>query len=171
MLDVLKTRFETNMQRHEGISWEDVERRLVAAPDALKALLWMEETGGEPDVIGCDGEQILFADCSPETPAGRRSLCYDDAALEARKKNPPIGSAMGQALRHGIMMMTEAQYRSLQSLGVFDQKTSSWLATPKDVRDLGGALFCERRYGKVFVFHNGADSYYGVRGWRGILSV
>ncbi len=171
MTELLKTRFEQNMRRHPNVRWEDVEARLLSAPEAVKSLLWMEETGGEPDVIGCDGEQILFADCSPETPAGRRSLCYDEPALHSRKKNPPSGSAMEQADRHGVSMMTEEQYRYLQTLGSFDCKTSSWIRTPEDIRDLGGALFCERRYGKVFVFHNGADSYYGVRGWRGILCV
>lgn len=171
MTEVLKSRFEKNTQRHKDIHWEDVEARLAASPDAVKALLWMEETGGEPDVIGTDGERVVFADCSKESPEGRRSLCYDDAALKSRKKNPPSGSAVEQSRRYGISMMNEEQYRFLQTLGEFDLKTSSWIETPQDIRDLGGALFCERRYGKVFVFHNGADSYYGVRGWRGILTV
>jgi hypothetical protein len=129
----------------------------------------MEETGGEPDVIGMENGRYLFADCSVESPAGRRSLCYDDAALQARKKNPPAGSAEGQARAAGINHMTESEYRVLQSTGEYDLKTSSWIASPAATRALGGGLFCERRYDTVFVFHNGADSYYGVRGWRGIV--
>ena len=133
----------------------------------------MEGTGGEPDVIGFadDGERLLFCDCAPESPAGRRSLCYDEAALLARKKNPPAGSAERQAKELGVALMTESLYRRLQTLGEFDLKTSSWIATPDAIRSKGGALFCERRYGEVFVFHNGADSYYSVRGWRGYLCV
>ena len=167
--DILKSRFEQHMQRHEGITWENVAARLSEHPDILKTLQWMEETGGEPDVIGMENGRYLFADCSVESPAGRRSLCYDDAALQARKKNPPAGSAEGQARAAGINLMTESEYRILQSTGEYDLKTSSWIASPAAIRALGGALFCERRYDTVFVFHNGADSYYGVRGWRGIV--
>ena len=170
-LDDLKARFDAHMQRHPGILWDDVAARLSAHPDAVKAIRWMEETGGEPDVIGTEDGLYLIADCAAESPAGRRSLCYDDAALQARKKNPPAGSAEGQARAAGVDMMTEAQYRLLQSTGEYDLKTSSWIATPQDIRSLGGALFCERRYNTVFVFHNGADSYYGVRGWRGVVRV
>ena len=173
MLTILKTRFLENMTRHPGMDWADVERRLLQDPDALEILRRMEETGGEPDVIGFadDGERLLFCDCAPESPAGRRSLCYDEAALLARKKNPPAGSAERQAKELGVALMTESLYRRLQTLGEFDLKTSSWIATPDAIRSKGGALFCERRYGEVFVFHNGADSYYSVRGWRGYLCV
>ena len=171
MIEKLKTRFAQNMSRHAGLSWETVEERLLASPEALGALSWMEESGGEPDVIGTEDGKLLFADCSAESPAGRRSLCYDEAALAARKKNPPAGSVEAQAAQHGVTLMNERQYRCLQTLGEFDLKTSSWIATPDEIRRAGGALFCERRYGAVFVFHNGADSYYGVRGWRGVLLV
>ena len=171
IVEILKTRFESNMPRHADIRWAEVEARLDADPKALAALEWMEETGGEPDVIGRSGERFIFADCSAESPAGRRSLCYDGAALKARKKNPPSDSAEEQAKRHGIALMSEEQYRFLQTLGEFDLKTSSWIAAPQPIRALGGALFCERRYGTVFVFHNGAESYYGVRGWRGVIEV
>ena len=173
MLTILKARFQANMPRHPDMDWAAVERRLLAQPDALEALRRMEETGGEPDVIGFadDGERILFCDCARESPAGRRSLCYDEAALLARKKNPPAGSAERQARELGVPLLTEALYRRLQTLGEFDLKTSSWIATPETIRSKGGALFCERRYGEVFVFHNGADSYYSVRGWRGYLCV
>ncbi len=171
MIERWKSRFEQNMPRHADISWEEAEARLRADPEALAALAWMEETGGEPDVIGREGERILFADCAPESPAGRRSLCYDEQALRARKKNPPVGSVEAQAARHGVSLMTEQQYVRLQSLGAFDRKTQSWIATPEKIRALGGALFCERRYERVFVFHNSADSYYGVRGWRAVLAV
>ena len=173
MLTTLKTRFLENMTRHPDMDWAAVERRLIDQPDALEILRRMEETGGEPDVIGFadDGERLLFCDCAPESPAGRRSLCYDEAALLARKKNPPAGSAERQAKELGVPLLTEALYRRLQTLGEFDLKTSSWIATPDAIRSKGGALFCERRYGAVFVFHNGADSYYSVRGWRGYLFV
>ena len=170
-LDVLKARFDTHMQRHSGILWDDVAARLSVHPDAVKAIRWMEETGGEPDVIGIEDSLYLIADCAAESPAGRRSLCYDDAALQARKKNPPTGSAESQARAAGVAMMTETQYHLLQNTGEYDLKTSSWIFTPQDIRSLGGALFCERRYNTVFVFHNGADSYYGVRGWRGVVRV
>lgn len=171
IIETLKTRFESNIPRHAGLRWVEVEARLIADPDALSALEWMEETGGEPDVIGRNGECYIFADCSAESPSGRRSLCYDEAALKARKKNPPTDSAEEQAKRYGISLMSEEQYRHLQTLGEFDVKTSCWILTPEPIRSLGGALFCERRYGRVFVFHNGADSYYGVRGWRGVIEV
>ena len=173
MLNILKTRFLENMTRHPDLDWADVERRLLEHPEALEILRRMEETGGEPDVIGFaeDGERLLFCDCAKESPAGRRSLCCDEAALLARKKNPPAGSAERQAKELGVALMTESLYRRLQTLGEFDLKTSSWIATPESIRSKGGALFCERRYGEVFVFHNGADSYYSVRGWRGYLCV
>ena len=173
MLTILKTRFLENMARHPDLDWADVERRLLQDPNALEILRRMEETGGEPDVIGLadDGERLIFCDCARESPAGRRSLCYDEAALLARKKNPPAGSAERQAKELGVPLMTESLYRRLQTLGEFDLKTSSWIATPDAIRSKGGALFCERRYGEVFVFHNGADSYYSVRGWRGVLEV
>ena len=170
-LEILKARFEKHMQRHTDILWDDVTVRLSVRPDAVKALRWMAETGGEPAVVGREDGLYLIADCAAESPAGRRSLCYDDAALQARKKNPPAGSAESQARAAGVAMMTEMQYRLLQNTGEYDLKTSSWIATPQAIRSLGGALFCERRYNTVFVFHNGADSYYGVRGWRGVVRV
>lgn len=173
MLEILKSRFEKNMARHPGLAWEQAEKRLQGNDAALAALLRMEETGGEPDVIGLagDGEGILFCDCAKETPAGRRSLCYDDEALQKRTKNPPAGSAVAQAKAMGVQLTTEELYYRLQALGEFDLKTSSWIAAPAEIRQKGGALFCERRYGRVFTFHNGADSYYSVRGWRGFLIV
>ena len=167
----LKARFEKNMQRHKGIAWTDVEARLGKNPKAPKTLLAMEESGGEPDVIGKESGSFLFCDCSAESPAGRRSLCYDRNALDARKENKPKGNAAEAAAAMGIELLTEAQYRELQKLGEFDTKTSSWILTPSDVRSLGGALFCDRRYGKVFVYHNGAESYYAARGFRGLLRV
>ena len=173
MLEILKKRFNDHMERHPSIPWEYVEKRLTDHPNALTVLQRMEETGGEPDVIGIDQEsgEIIFCDCSAESPAGRRSLCYDEPALLGRKKNPPDGSAAGQAQRMGVQLLTEDLYQKLQSLRECDLKTSSWIATPDAVRKLGGALFCERRYGVVFTFHNGADSYYAARGWRGYLRV
>ena len=173
MLEILKTRFHENPGRHPELEWEYVEKRLRENPDALEVLRRMEESGGEPDVFGLSDDRVglLFCDCSKESPARRRSLCYDDAALRKRTKNPPAGSAVEQAREMGVSLMTEALYRRLQELGAFDLKTSSWIATPDEVRKLGGALFCERRYGRVFTFHNGADSYYSVRGWRGCLRV
>ena len=169
MIEILKKRFEDNMTRHPGLKWEDVEARL--SEGALEILKNMEETGGEPDTIGVDAEtgKLIFCDCSKETPEGRRSLCYDEEALMKRKKNPPSGSAMKQAEDIGVKLMPEELYRRLQEVGEFDLKTSSWIETPVDIRKLGGALFCERRYGAVFTFHNGADSYYSVRGWRGYV--
>jgi len=172
MMQVWKERFEKHPERHPGLDWTAVERRLQRAPDALQILCRMEETGGEPDVIAVEADgTLLFADCSPETPAGRRNVCYDEAARIARKKNAPASSAEEQAAAIGASLLDEAQYRHLQTLGRFDQKTSSWIATPPAIRALGGALFCERRYETVFTFHNGADSYYGVRGWRGCVRV
>ena len=173
LLLALKARFEKNMQRHKGIAWDEVQARLESNPGALKSLGAMEATGGEPDVIGQDKKtgQLTFCDCSTESPAGRRSLCYDREALDSRKENKPQSSAVEMAAEMGIDLLTEEQYRELQKLGEFDMKTSSWIKTPPDVRKLGGALFCDRRYGKVFVYHNGAQSYYAARGFRGLLSL
>jgi hypothetical protein len=173
LLPALKARFERNMHRHEGIAWADVQARLERSPHALRALHAMEATGGEPDVIGRDRDSghVTFCDCAAESPAGRRSLCYDREALDARKEHKPQGSAVEAAAEMGIDLLTEEQYRELQRLGEFDTKTSSWVRTPPDVRSLGGALFCDRRYGRVFVYHNGAQSYYAARGFRGSLRV
>jgi hypothetical protein len=173
LLRALKARFEKNMHRHKGIAWAEVQTRLENNPSALRSLHAMEATGGEPDVIGQDKEtgHFTFCDCSMESPAGRRSLCYDRAALDARKENKPQSSAVEMAAEMGISLLTEEEYRELQKLGEFDTKTSSWVMTPPDVRSLGGALFCDRRYGRVFVYHNGAQSYYAARGFRGSLSV
>lgn len=170
MIKRLKERFEKNMNRHPDIAWDQVEARLRENPEVLEKLRKMEETGGQPDVIGTDENgKFIFCDCSPETPAGRRSLCYDDEALRKQTKNPPASSAMHQANEMGIELLDEELYKRLQQLGQFDLKTSSWIATPEEFRKLGGALFAERRYGRVFFFHNGADSYYSVRGWRGFV--
>lgn len=173
LLRALKARFEKNMHRHKGIAWGEVQARLESNPSALKSLGAMEATGGEPDVIGQDKKtgRFTFCDCSSESPAGRRSLCYDREALDSRKENKPQGSAVEMAAEMGIDLLTEEQYRELQKVGEFDLKTSSWVKTPPDVRALGGALFCDRRYGKVFVYHNGAQSYYAARGFRGSLSL
>ncbi len=173
LLGVLKARFEKNMNRHHGLEWAAVQARLEAKPEKLWSLHEMERTGGEPDVVGHDKQtgEYLFYDCSAESPEGRRSLCYDRAALEARKANKPKDSAMNMAAALGIELLTEDQYRTLQQLGKFDTKTSSWVKTPADIRQLGGALFADRRYGHVFVYHNGADSYYAARGFRGALRV
>ncbi len=173
MMTVLENRFKENPDRHPGIGWEDVRARLEENPAALEILRRMEENGGEPDVIGIDREsgKFIFCDCSKESPSGRRSLCYDEEALRKRTKNPPSGSAVSQAEEMGAKLMTEELYLKLQALGSFDLKTSSWISTPDEIRKLGGALFCERRYEKVFTFHNGADSYYSVRGWRGYILV
>ena len=173
LLHILETRFEQHQSRHQGITWAEVEAKLRAKPDVLKTLDAMESTGGEPDVIGQDKDAgtFIFCDCSPESPAGRRSLCYDQEALDARKENKPAGSAMQAAAAMGIELLSEARYRDLQKLGEFDLKTSSWVRTPDAVRKLGGALFCDRRYGQVFVYHNGAESYYGARGFRGMVKV
>jgi hypothetical protein len=173
LLRTLKARFEKRPHRHKGIEWSKVQANLNAAPAALEALHEMEATGGEPDVIGHDAAagQYWFCDCSAESPAGRRSLCYDREALASRKEHKPAGSAVEMAAAMGIELLTEQQYRLLQQLGEFDTKTSSWVLTPQDMRALGGALFCDRRYGKVFVYHNGAPSYYAARGFRGLLRV
>jgi hypothetical protein len=173
LLGTLAARFEENMARHEGISWADVRARLEGNPEALRSLREMEATGGEPDVVGRDPKtgSYTFFDCSAESPAGRRSVCYDREALDSRKQHRPENSAVDLAGAIGIDLLTEKQYRRLQELGEFDTKTSSWVETPSDVRALGGALFCDRRYGKVFVYHNGAQSYYAARGFRGALRV
>jgi hypothetical protein len=173
LLRALKARFEKNMRRHTGVAWTDVAQRLQGNAAALKTLGQMEASGGEPDVIGQDKAtgQFIFCDCAAESPADRRSLCYDREALDARKENKPQGSAVEVAEAMGVELLTEQQYRDLQQLGEFDLKTSSWIATPDDVRSLGGALFCERRYGRVFVYHNGAQSYYAARGFRGLIRV
>ena len=173
MLEVLKKRFEENQNRHPDLVWTLVEQRLKEHPEQLEILKRMEETGGEPDTIGVDENtgKLIFCDCSTETPKGRRSLCYDDEALRKRKNNPPSGSAVHQAEEIGVQLMTEELYRRLQELGQFDTKTSSWIATPDSIRTQGGALFCERRYGTVFTFHNGADSCYSVRGFRSYILV
>lgn len=173
LISTLQDRFTKNMSRHEGINWRSVQAKVEAQPDKLRVLAEMERTGGEPDVVGYDekARAFVFCDCSPESPAGRRSLCYDGAALAARKENKPGGSAMELAAAIGIELLTEQQYRELQELGEFDRKTSSWVKTPADMRKLGGALFCDRRYNQVFVYHNGAESYYAARGFRGRLLV
>jgi hypothetical protein len=171
ILETLAARFYAHPERHPDLQWETVTRRLAEHPDALAVLEKMEQTGGEPDVIGRDEErgEILFCDCAKESPASRRSLCYDEEALKKRTKNPPVGSAVKQAEEMGVKLISEDLYRRLQTLGEFDLKTSTWIHTPASVRSQGGALFCERRYGQVFTFHNGADSYYSVRGWRGVF--
>lgn len=173
LLRGLKARFEQHMQRHPGIAWADVQERLLGEPDALRSLHWMEATGGEPDVIHDEAANglCMFCDCSPESPPGRRSLCYDRAALDARKTHKPGGNAIDTAAEGGISLLTEERYRYLQTLGEFDTKSSSWVLTPQDVRSLGGALFCDRRFGRVFTYHNGADSYYAARGFRGLVRV
>jgi hypothetical protein len=169
----LRTRFEMNPARHPGIAWETVHERLLVRPDKCGSLGEMERTGGEPDVVAFNPEtgEVHFVDCAPESPAGRTSLCYDRAAWEARKENKPRGSAVEVAGVMGIELLTETEYRALQCLGEFDRKTSSWVQTPAAIRALGGALFCDRRYGQVFVYHNGAQSYYSSRGFRGLLRV
>ena len=173
LLNTLKARFENNMQRHPGLQWPDVEAKLRANPEKLWSLNEMEITGGEPDIVGYDRTtgEYLFFDCSAESPTGRRSLCYDREALDARKEHKPADSAMNLAAAMGVELLTEEQYRALQKLGVFDTKTSSWVKTPPNIRKLGGALFCDRRYDTVFVYHNGAESYYAARGFRGALRV
>lgn len=173
LFNLLKTRFEGNKQRHPDISWDGIRKKLEASPGKLWSLQEMERTGGEPDVIGYDkvtGEYI-FCDCSSESPAGRRSLCYDRKALESRKEHKPQNSALDMATEMGIEMLNEAQYRRLQEFGPFDRKTSSWIKTPESIRALGGALFGDYRYGQVFIYHNGAESYYAARGFRGLLRV
>jgi len=171
MIDILEQRFNKNMARHQGLEWSLVRARLDSNPGKLRVLEEMERSGGEPDVVGIDPStgEIVFCDCSPESPAGRRSLCFDKAALDGRKENKPSGSVLEAAAAMGITLLTEAEYRHLQTLGEFDRKTSSWVQTPDAIRKLGGALFCDRRYGQVFVYHNGAESYYAARGFRGLL--
>jgi hypothetical protein len=173
LIKVLEARFEKNMHRHESLVWGKVQAKLEANPEKLWSLNEMEQTGGEPDIVGHDEKtsEYIFYDCSAESPSGRRNICYDQEALEARKKFPPENSALNMAATMGIEILTEEQYRALQKLGKFDLKTSSWLKTPADIRKLGGAIFADRRYNTIFVYHNGADSYYGARGFRGSLRV
>ena len=173
LMTALKSRFERNMNRHPGLEWAKVQARLQANPDALGSLNEMEQTGGEPDVVGHDKKtgEYIFYDCSPESPKGRRSACYDREALESRKEHKPKSNAVDMAAAMGVELLTEEQYRELQKVGEFDTKTSSWIKTPAAIRKLGGALFCDRRYDTVFVYHNGAESYYGARGFRAFLKV
>jgi hypothetical protein len=175
IINILRTRFEENPQRHKGLEWGPIQTRLEDNPDKLRFLEEMERTGGEPDVIGHDPEtgEYIFCDCSPETPVGRRNVCYDRKGQESREKKGvfPDGNAVDMAAEMGMELLTPEQYRELQKLGSFDQKTSSWLQTPPDIRKLGGALFGDRRYGHVFIYHNGAQSFYSVRGFRGLLRV
>ena len=173
LLNVLKARFEKNMNRHQGLTWSDVQTRLEAHPAKLWSLHEMEETGGEPDVIAYDKKtgEYIFYDCSAESPKDRRSLCYDRKAWESRKEHKPDNNAMDVAADMGIELLTEEQYRALQQLGIFDLKTSSWVMTPAEIRKHGGAIFCDRRYDHVFTYHNGADSYYAARGFRGSLRI
>jgi hypothetical protein len=173
LLKTLKARFDKNMKRHKGIEWAKVQARLEANPEKLWSLDEMEITGGEPDVVALDKKtgEYIFYDCSAESPKGRRSICFDPEALESRKEHKPANSAIGMAADMGVEILTEEQYRELQELGEFDTKTSSWVQTPTRIRKLGGALFCDRRYDTVFVYHNGAESYYGARGFRASLKV
>jgi hypothetical protein len=173
LLRELKTRFEKNMSRHKGLEWAKAQAKLEANTEKMWSLNEMEKTGGEPDVVGYDKktDQYIFYDCSAESPKGRRSLCYDREGLESRKEHKPENNTIDMAAAMGIELLTEEQYRELQKLGNFDTKTSSWVKTPAEIRKSGGALFCDRRYGHVFVYHNGAESYYGVRGFRGLLWV
>ena len=173
LLSELKTRFEKNVGRHKGLEWADVQAKLDAAPEKLWSLSQMDRTGGEPDVVGFDKTtaEYIFYDCSPESPKGRRSLCYDRAAWESRKEHKPENNAIDVAAAMGIKILTEEEYRELQKLGRFDSKTSSWLETPSDIRNLGGAIFGDYRFGRVFIYHNGVESYYGARAFRGSLRV
>lgn len=173
LLNLLKSRFESNMKRHTGLDWSAVQAKLEANSDQLRVIYEMENTGGEPDVIGYDESSgaYIYCDCSTESPKGRRSVCYDHEALNARKQHKPENSAMQMAAEMGIELLDEEQYRELQQIGPFDTKTSSWLKTPDRIRKLGGAIFGDFRYGQVFIYHNGADSYYGARGFRGLLRV
>ena len=173
LLATLKARFEKNMDRHKGLAWAEVQARLEANAEKLRSLKEMETTGGEPDVIGHNRKtgEFIFYDCSAESPKGRRSLCYDREALENRKENKPEGNAIDSAAAMGVELLTEDEYRELQKLGRFDTKTSSWVKTPSAIRKLGGAIFCDRRYDTVFLYHNGAESYYAARGFRGSLRV
>lgn len=172
-INILKARFEKNMKRHEGIEWAKVEAKLLSHPEKLWSLNEMEKTGGEPDVVGYDQktDEYIFYDCSPETPKGRRNVCYDREALDSRKENKPLNSALDMAAEMGIEILSEEEYRELQKLGEFDLKTSSWVETPSKIRKLGGALFADRRFDTVFVYHNGAFSYYSARAFRGSLRV
>lgn len=173
LVRTLRARFEKNMHRHQGLEWASVEARLEANSEKLWCLNEMERTGGEPDVVGLDKntDEFIFYDCSPESPKGRRSLCYDRAALDSRKENKPRDNAVDMAAAMGVELLTEEQYRGLQKLEQFDTKTSSWVKTPADIRKLSGALFCDRRFNTVFVYHNGAESYYAARGFRGLLRI
>lgn len=173
LLVILQNRFSKNKNRHPDLEWNNVQIRLKNYPDKLKAIYYMEETGGEPDVIGIEPttSRYIFYDCSKESPKGRRSVCYDDAALESRTKFKPENSAVAMATKMGIELLTEEQYEALQNLGDFDTKTSSWLATPPDIRERGGAIFGDKRFGRYFIYHNGAESYYAARGFRGRVNV
>lgn len=173
LLKILQIRFEKNMQRHKGLDWNKIQSKLEANPEKLWSLEEMERTEGEPDVIGFDTKtnEYLFVDCAAESPKGRRSFCYDHEALEKRKENKPQNSAINIAEEMGIEILNEEQYRELQQLGKFDTKTSSWIKTPSEIRKLGGAVFCDFRYNTVFLYHNGADSYYAARGFRGLLRI
>ena len=173
LLRVLKARFEKNMKRHKGLEWNAIQTKLQANAEKLRSLDEMESTGGEPDVVAYDKKsgEYIFYDCSPESPKGRRSLCYDRDALESRKEHKPENSALDMAYSMGIELLSEEQYRDLQKLGNFDTKTSSWVKTPSEIRELGGAVFCDRRYDTVFLYHNGAESYYAARGFRGLLKI
>lgn len=173
LLGILKIRFEKNTSRHQGLEWSKVQAKLELNAEKLWVLDEMEQTGGEPDVVAYDEntDEYVFYDCSAESPKGRRSICYDHVALEARKEHKPADSALNMAENMGIQILTEEEYRNLQQLGSFDLKTSSWVATPADIRKLGGAIFCDRRYNTVFTYHNGAESYYGARAFRGSLRV
>lgn len=171
LLGTLKSRFMKNMNRHPGLNWPEVQARLDANPEKCWSLFAMESSEGEPDVVGQNAKtgEMLFFDCSPESPKGRRSVCYDHAALESRKEHAPEDSALGMAAEMGIELLSEEQYRALQQTGNYDTKTSSWVKTPEGIRKLGGALFCDRRFGHIFLYHNGAESYYAARGFRGLL--
>jgi len=173
LLDILKARFQKNMNRHKGLEWAAIQEKLKANMERMWSLNEMEMTGGEPDVVGYDKKtgEYFFYDCSSESPKGRRSLCYDHEALESRKEHKPADSAVNMAAEMGIELLTEEQYRTLQQLGKFDTKTSSWVATPAEIRKLGGAIFCDRRYDHVFTYHNGAESYYAARGFRGVVRI
>lgn len=173
LLEILQARFEKNNKRHKGMAWEAVKKRLEANPVKCLSLQEMEDTGGEPDVVDQDKKtgEFIFMDCSPESPAGRRSFCYDREALDARKEHKPANNVIDMAASMGIELLNESQYRALQQLGKFDTKTSSWILTPEPIRKLGGALFCDRRYDHVFVYHNGVQSYYAARGFRGMVRV
>ena len=173
VLEILKKRFETNMNRHKNLDWNKIEEKLKANPKKLAIIEKMEKTGGEPDVVDYDSKsnEFIFFDCVAESPTERRSYCYDQEALDARKANKPKNSAVGMANEMGIELLTETQYRELQQLGSFDTKTSSWVKTPEDVRKLGGAIFCDHRFGRIFTYHNGAESYYAARGFRGMILI